>query len=455
MASVIRRRRNGRLVIYAALAAAGLVLLVAGRGAAQEDARGIAYSVELTGTIDPATENWTDKALDEADERGARLAIIRLDTPGGLDTAMRAIVKDIIAARLPVVVYVSPDGARAASAGLFVTQAGDVAAMAPQTNIGSATPISIGPGEQDEVLGRKIRNDAAAYVRALAEGHGRDGDLAERMVRSAANVTAARAERAGLVDLVAGSERDLLERLDGFRVKGPKAQTLKTAGLELVHRDMPFQYDVQQLLVNPTVAFLLLLGGLAGIAAEVLAGGGAILPGALGAVALILGLYGTAQLPLNAAGILLLLLALGLLVAETQIPSYGALTAGGIAALIAGGLLLFDTDSEAFSVSLPAVAAAGALLGGFTLFALSKALAARRETVHGGSAELVGARGTVRVPLDPVGQVFVHGSLWRARPADPSETPEPGDRVTVEAVDGLTLTVRPEPSEPERKEGPS
>src|SRR5919106_651140 len=266
MASFNRRRRIGRLVIYAAFALAGLALLVAGRGAAQENAKGIAYSVELTGTIDPATENWTDKALDEADERRARLAIIRLDTPGGLDTSMRAIVQDIIAARLPVVVYVSPDG-----------------------------------------------------------------DLAEPMVRSAANVTAAEAERAGLVDLVAGSERELLERLDGFRVKGPKARTLETAGLELVHRDMPFQYDVQQLLVNPTVAFLLLLGGLAGIAAEVLAGGGLILPGALGAVALILGLYGTAQLPLNAAGILLLLLALGLLVAETQIVSHGALTIAAIA----------------------------------------------------------------------------------------------------------------------------
>jgi membrane-bound serine protease (ClpP class) len=421
----------------------GLLLLVAGQGLAQRQG-GIAYSIELTGTIDPATQAWTAKALEEARERGAEVAIVRLDTPGGLDTAMRSIVKDIIASPVPVIVYVSPSGARAASAGLFVTQAGDVAAMAPQTNIGSATPISIGPGSDDEVLGRKVRNDAAAYVRALAQGHGRAGGLAERMVREAVNVTANEAERAGLIDVVAPSERALLERLDGFHVRGPKARTLDTGGLELVRRDMPFQYDLQQLLVNPTVAFLLLLAGFAGIAIEVLAGGGAVLPGALGAVALILGLYGTAQLPVNAAGILLLLLALALLVAEVKIVSHGALALGSIASLVAGGLLLFDTDSDVFEVSVPAAIGAGALFGAFALFALSKAIGARRAVVHGGAEELIGAHGTARAALDPVGHVFVHGALWRARLADPGTRIEPGDPVLVEAIEGLTLTVRPD-----------
>lgn len=427
------------------MALAGLALLIAVPGAAQGPGA-IAYSIELTGTIDPATQAWTEKALEEAGDRNAEIAIVRLDTPGGLDTAMRAIVKEIIAAPMPVVVYVSPSGARAASAGLYITQAGDVAAMAPQTNIGSATPISLGPGEQDEVLGRKIRNDAAAYVRALAEGHGRNGDLAERMVRDAENVTASSAQRAGLVDVVAPTERELLDRLDGFRVRGPKAQTLDTSGLEIVRRDMPLQYDVQQLLVNPTVAFLLLTLGVLGIALEVLAGGGAILPGALGGVALILGLYGTAQLPLNAAGILLLVLAVGLFAAEAVIVSHGALTAGAIAALVAGGLLLFDTDSEAFEVSLPAVIGAAVLLGAFTVFALTKALGARHEVVHGGSEELIGLHGTARVPLDPEGLVFVHGSLWKARAAEPGARIEPGEQVLVEAIEGLTLTVRPNES---------
>lgn len=423
------------------MALLGLVALLSASVSAQRST-GTAYSIELTGTIDPATEAWMGKALDDAEERGAELAIVRMDTPGGLDSSMRAIVRRIIAAPMPVVVYVSPNGARAASAGLFIAQAGDVAAMAPQTNIGSATPVSIGPGEQDEVLGRKIRNDAAAYVRALAEGHGRNGDLAERMVREAVNVTATEARRRGLIDAVAGSERALLTQLDGFRVRGPKARTLDTDALEVARHDMPLQYELQQLLVNPTVAFLLLLGGMLGIAVEVMAGGGVILPGALGAVALILGLYGTAQLPLNVAGILLLVLAVGLFVAEALIVSHGALTAGGIAALVAGGLLLFDTDSDAVAVSVPAVIATGVLLGAFVVFAMSKALRAQHGAVHTGEEELIGAPGTVRAELDPVGRVWVHGSLWRARADEPGGRIEAGETVRVEAIDGLTLTVR-------------
>jgi membrane-bound serine protease (ClpP class) len=433
-----RPRRSTRAAWLATLASLGLLLATT---ASAPGASRIAYSIELPGTIDPATERWMGKALDEAKDRRATLAIVRLDTPGGLDTAMRAIVKDIIAAPMPVVVYVSPDGARAASAGLFVTQAGDVAAMAPQTNIGSATPITLGGGSEDKVLGRKVRNDAAAYVRALAEGHGRDGDLAERMVRQAVNVTARRALRTGLVDVVAGSERELLRKLDGFRVKGPKVGTLHTKGLALVKRDMPFQYDALQVLVNPTVAYLLLLVGLAGLAFEVFSPG-AIAPGVLGGISLVLGLIGTALLPVTAAGALLLLGALGLFVAELKIASHGVLGLAGVIALIAGGLLLFDTNSEAFEVSVPAALAAGAMLGGFTLFAVSKAIAARHAAVRTGWEELIGDVGTVRVPLDPLGQVFVEGALWRARVPDGPRL-ETGERVRVESIDGLTLTVRP------------
>src|SRR5688572_10086654 len=185
----------------------GAVPLALGQG--QEDGAGIAYSIELSGEISPATAGWVDRALGDAEDEGAAVAIIRLDTPGGLDSSTRDIVKDIVAAPMPVIVYVSPDGARAGSAGAYITEAADVAAMAPQTNIGSATPISIGPGEQDEILGRKIRNDAAAYVRALAEGHGRNPDLAEQMVREATNVTATVAKERGLIDIVATGEQDL------------------------------------------------------------------------------------------------------------------------------------------------------------------------------------------------------------------------------------------------------
>lgn len=383
-----------------------------------------------------------EQALEEAREREAALAIIRLDTPGGLDTAMRSIVQEILDAPLPVVVYVSPPGARAASAGLFVTLAGDVAAMAPQTNIGSATPITLSPGAEDEVLGRKIENDAAAYVRALARAHGRNADLAEEMVREATNVTAEAALEERLIDVVAPSEEALLAKLDGFRVEGPKGQTLDTAGLTVERRDMPLHLEIRQLLVNPTVAYLLLVGGLLSMGIEVFSPG-LVGPGLFGAVAFILGLYGTAQLPVTAAGIVLLLLAIGLFLAETQVPSGGLLGGAGVAALVAAGLLLYDTDSDAFSVNAPVAVAVGALLGAFTLFAGSKALAARRSPPRTGPEELMGETGTVRTAVDPLGQIYVHGALWRAHTAEGQPAVPAGGRVRVEGVEGLTLQVAP------------
>jgi membrane-bound serine protease (ClpP class) len=429
-----------RRAIFGFLAASGLLLLLA--AAAQPQQRS-AVSIELTGTIDPATEGWVREALGDAADEGRPLAILRMDTPGGLDSSMRAIVRAILDAPLPVVVHVAPDGARAASAGLFITMAADVAAMAPQTNIGSATPVTIGGGETDEVLGRKIRNDAAAYVRALADAHDRNADLAEEMVREAVNVPARTAQRRNLIEFVAATEQQLLSQLDGFEVPGPKTQTLDTDGLRVERRDMPLHYEIRQALVNPTVAYLLLIGGLLGLLFEILSPGlGG--PGVIGAVALVLGLYGSAQLPVTAAGIVLILLAIGLFVAETQVPSFGVLGIAGIAALIAGGLLLYDTDSEVFRISVPIAAATGAALGSFTLFAASKALAVQDRPPHGGAEDLLGAHGTVRVPLDPVGQVYVAGALWRARADEPVAR---GERVRVEAIDGLTLTVVPDPKE--------
>jgi membrane-bound serine protease (ClpP class) len=431
------------LLLLLTLTGAGLLAAAA---AGQEDS--LAVSIELPGTIDPATERWIGSALDDAAEDGAELAIIRLDTPGGLDSSMREIVQDIIDAPMPVVVYVSPDGARAASAGLFVTQAADVAAMAPQTNVGSASPVSIGGGDIGEVLGRKIENDAAAYVRALAEGHGRNGDLAELMVTEAENVTATEALDAGLIDVVAASEEELLTELDGFRVQGPKAQTLDTAGLEIERRDMPFQYELLQILVNPTVAYLLLLAGLVGLAIEIFSPG-LIVPGTLGAISFVLGLYGTAQLPVTAAGILLLVFGVGLIIAEAHLPTSGVLGGIGVVGLALSGLLLFDTDSDAFEVSAPVVITLGLMIGAFLTFAVQKVIEARRRPVLTGWEELIGCTGDVRQPLDPIGQVFVEGALWRATladggdDADAERVRERGVRVRVESVEGLTLHVRP------------
>jgi len=427
-----------RALAFAALALLGTALVPTARG---QDAAEVP-SIELKGEISPATSAWVEAALSDAGDDDAPLAIIRVDTPGGLDSSTRDIVKDIIAAPMPVVVYVSPDGARAASAGAYITQSADVAAMSPQTNIGSATPISIGPGSDDEVLGRKIENDAAAYIRALAEAHGRNAALAERTVIDAENLTAREALRSGLIDVVAGSEAALLKELDGLAVKGPKATTLDTAGLQVETRDMPLQYELLALLVNPTVAFLLLSVGLVGLAIELFSPG-LIVPGALGLISFVMGLYGTAQLPVTVAGVALLVLAIVLFIAEAHVSS-GLLGAGGVVALVLSGLLLFNTG-EGADVSAPVVILAGLLLGGFLAFAVQRVVDARREPVRTGPEELVGRRAEVRTPLDPEGQVWTEGALWRARLGGRGPAVPAGTRVVVEGVEGLTLLVAREP----------
>jgi membrane-bound serine protease (ClpP class) len=425
---------------------AGLALLLPVGGAAQGSQT--VPSIELSGTIDPATEGWVGSQLEDAADDGAPLVIIRIDTPGGLESSMREIVQDILDAPMPVVVYVSPNGARAASAGAFVTEAGDVAAMAPQTNIGSASAIQSNGEDIGGTLGVKIENDAAAFIRALAESHGRDGELPERMVTDAENVTAEEALAAGAIDLVADSQDDLLAQLDGFEVQGPKEGTLQTEGLEIDERDMSLQYQALQILVNPTVAYLLLLVGLVGIAIEVVSPG-LIVPGTLGAVSFLLGAYGSAQLPVTAAGIALLVVGIVLIVAEAHLDTHGIVGAIGVVALAASGLLLFNTDSSSFEVSVPVVITVAVLLGGGLAFVVSKAVQAGKAPPHSGREHLAGYTGDVRVPLTPVGQVYVDGSLWRASLADDASDDdvarvrERGARVRVEAVEGLTLRVRP------------
>jgi membrane-bound serine protease (ClpP class) len=415
----------------------------------------IAYSIQLAATIDPATESWVTGAIGDAEKAHASLIIIRLDTPGGLDSSMRSIIQRMISSPLPVVVYVSPNGARAASAGLYITQASDVAAMAPQTNIGSATPIleGSGGGSTDVVLGRKIRNDARAYVSALALAHGRNAKLAALMVTKATNVPAPVALNRNLIDIIASSQENLLQQLNGFHVKGPKAQVLDTTGMQIQNHDMPLQYQILELIVNPTVAYLLLLVGMIGIAFEIFHPG-AYVPGIVGVISLLLGLYGTAQLPVRAVGVILLILGVGMIFAEIKVPSHGFLGVAGIISLIIAGLLLFDTNSSAFETSAPIVIGAGLLIGAGALFAVLKVVQARHKPVQSGQEALVGQTATVRVPLDPIGQVFVKGALWKARTDDPELRIDKGAKVTVRSVKGLTLEVGPlvAPLEAESKE---
>src|SRR5215211_5243522 len=429
--------------IWSAVATVGAALAVAPALAQspRSASSGVAYSIELQATIDPATQKWVGSALDDAADQGAEVVIIRLDTPGGLSDSMRSIIQDMAAAPMPVIVYVSPELARAGSAGAYITEAADVAAMAPETNIGSATPIAVSPTGGSQDLSQKIKNDAAASMRALAGVHGRNRHLAELLVTQAKNLTAREAKRDGLIDVIAPSQEALLQKLDGFHVKGPKAQVLHTAGLEIENHDLPLQYQLLEILVNPTVSYLLILLGLAGLGIELMSG--LIAPGAIGLVSFLLGLYGTAQLPVTAAGVLLLCVGIAMIIAEAHLPTHGILGASGIAALVASGLLLYDTNSSAFEVSAPVVIFVGLLLGGMLAFAVERAVRARRELKRTGWEEMVGAIGEVRQPLDPVGQIFVEGALWRAEVDGDGQVLKRGSRVQVESVEGLTLHVRP------------
>src|SRR4051794_16184217 len=436
-------RRLAHFVALAAISAAALAALPASSPAKADG--GIAYSIQLQSTIDPATQQWISSALDDAASEHAKIAIIRLDTPGGLVDSLRSIVQDMVAAPMPVVVYTYPNGARAASAGAYMMEASDVAAMAPETNIGSATPIAIGPTGGSQDLTRKIVNDAAASMRALASVHGRNPELAQELVTKATNLTAEEAKRDGLIDVIAPSQQVLLQKIDGFHVKGPKAQTLHTAGLTVEDHDMPFQYQLLEVIVNPNVSYLLILAGILGIVIELFSPG-LILPGTLGAISFLLGLYGSAQLPVDFAGVALLVLGVVMLIAEAHFSSHGILGASGIAALVIGGLLLYDTNSSAFRISPWVVVAVALILGGGLAFGVERAVRARRLPKRTGWEELVGAVAEVRQPLDPLGQVYLQGALWRARLRNGAGPPQPvaiGSRVRVESVEGLTLEVSP------------
>jgi membrane-bound serine protease (ClpP class) len=436
-----------RTCIWSAVAAIGTVIAIAPALARSSDSgsSGVAYSIQLQATIDPATQKWVGSALDDAADQGAKVVIIRLDTPGGLSDSMRSIIQDMAAAPMPVIVYVSPDGARAGSAGAYITEAADVAAMAPETNIGSATPIAVGPTGGSQDLSQKIKNDAAASMRALAGVHGRNRQLAELLVTNAKNLTAHEALKHNLIDIIAPDQETLLQDLDGFHVRGPKAQVLHTAGLQIENHDLPFIYQVLEILVNPNVAYLLILLGLIGLGIEIF-NPGLIAPGTLGLISFLLGLYGSAQLPVTLTGILLLAFGVAMIIAEAHLPTHGILGASGVLALIASGLLLYNTNTSAFEISPVVVVIVGLLLGGGLAFAVERAVRARREPKRTGWEEMIGAVGEVREPLDPVGQVFVNGALWRADLVGGDGDRrglERGSRVRVESVEGLTLHVSP------------
>jgi len=389
----------------------------------------------LDNDINPVTQDFLQDQVRRAEEDGYDALVVELDTPGGLGSSMRNIVKTFLASDVPVVVYVSPGGSSADSAGAVIGEAADVLAMAPQTNIGSSTPITTSGEDFSKDLRRKVVNDAAAYISELAREHGRNAEAAEAMVRTAANFGAREAAAKNVVDLIAPTLPALLEEIDGTVTK-PKGLTLRTAGATVETTEMSRWQRALDLLIDPNIIALMLSLGVVGLLVE-LWNPGLVLPGTVGAISLLVGLYGLQVLPVSVAGVLLLLLSLGLFAADAFVPSHGALTLAGAVTFVIGALMLFDPAGPAYQVSLwTALAIAGTLvllLG----VALSRIVKARRNPVEVGVGLLVGEEAEVRRD----GLVAVNGELWRAR-SDDGRPLAPGGHVTVEAVgDDLVLVV--------------
>jgi membrane-bound serine protease (ClpP class) len=419
---------------FLALALALGALAAAPNVLAQNDAPKV-LAVHLDNDINPVTQEYVDNSVTRAEDDGYDAVVLVLDTPGGLGSSMRGIVKRFLSATVPVVVYVAPPGSSADSAGAVITMASDLAAMAPQTNIGSSTPISLNGQDISKDLRRKIVNDASAYVGELAREHGRNAGAAEKMVTEASNYGAREAKRIGLVEAIAPTLPALLREIDGTKTV-PKGLVLHTAGAEIDDVEMSFWQRARDFLVDPNLIALMLSIGLIGIVVE-LWNPGLIFPGTVGAISLILGLYGLQVLPVSLAGVFLMLLAAGFFVAEAFVPSHGALTLAAAVTFVLGALMLFDPAGEAYQVSLPVALAIAGTLTVLLGFAIAKVVRIRRLPPAVGITHLIGDEGIVRRN----GMVFVNGELWRARSADDSPLVT-GERVRVEGIEeGLRLLV--------------
>lgn len=442
--------------------------------------------LSIDGTIGPATDDYIERALDSAARSDTELVVIRMDTPGGLDSAMRGIIKNIAGSSVPVASFVAPTGARAASAGTYILYASHISAMAPGTNLGSATPVQIGGisppqpkgqkedkekdkgNDQDKnkakakdkdvekpedtektAMQRKIINDAVAYIRGFAEMHGRNADWAEKAVREAASLTATEALKLNVIDIVAEDVADLLKQADGREVSfHGRKHRLNTAGLTVRQVEPDWRSRLLSVITNPNVAYILMLIGIYGLIFE-FSNPGAIVPGTVGAIALLLALYAFQMLPINYAGMGLILLGVALMVGEAFQPSFGMLGIGGVTAFVIGSIILIDTDAPGFGIDISIIvtfAITSALV--FILF-VGMAIKARRRPVVSGMEELLGGEATVIDDFDRNGSVSIHSETWRAISDMPLKKDQ---RVKVTAVKGLTLEVKPvENTGPEEK----
>ena len=414
-----------------------LAVALALSASAQAASRPRVLAIHFALEINPVTQDYVNHQLDRAQDGHYDAAVILLDTPGGLSTSMESIYKKELASKIPVIVYIAPKGAAAASAGVFVAQAADLLAMAPDTNIGSSTPIDQSGGNLGSDLRRKVINHFAAKLRSLAENHGRNGDWADKAVREASNLTEQEALRMNVIDVIAPDLPTLLNKIDG-RVTIPNHYKLHTANAEITYASPSFFTRLLNTLIDPNLITLLFLAGLAGIGYEIFHPG-VVLPGALGAVALVTALFGFSVLPISWAGLALLVLGLALLVIDAHVTSHGALTVSGLIAFVIGALMLFRNAPAPYHANTWLVVSTAVVLGAGWAFAITKAIQVRRSPVSVGPQTIVGEIGEFRGD----GQVFVRGELWQAK------TPEGlslsrGQKVRIDNVEpGLVLDVEP------------
>ena len=429
--------RQHRIKIHPALPQLLLLLLVTLFLPALSLAAGITVAT-VNGDITPVTADYLKKSLHAAAQRGDRLFLIELDTPGGLESSMREIIRELLASPVPVALFVAPGGARAGSAGAIITMAADIAAMAPGTNIGAAHPVTFGE-IPDKIMAQKILNDSAAYAESIATQRRRNPAVAVKMVRESTSLPADKALTLRVIDLIALDRADLLRQLEGKTVRrNGKELPLHLAGAEVTVRPMSSVQNILEIVSDPDIVYILMIIGVLGLLVE-LANPGVILPGVAGAISLILALFGFETLPVNFAGILLILLAIVLLIAEIKIVSHGMLTVAGAVSLLFGSLMLYDDSDPALRLSWGGIAVAMGTLVGFSLFAVSRGVKAQRLTPTTGREGLVGESGRALTELAPAGKIFVHGEYWDACC---DGTVKSGELVVVTGVEGMILTVR-------------
>jgi membrane-bound serine protease (ClpP class) len=417
----------------------------------------------INGAIGPATADYVHRGIETAEKQGAQLLVLRMDTPGGLDTSMRAIIKDILASPVPVAAFVAPGGARAASAGTYILYAAHVAAMAPATNLGAATPVAIGApggggdggakegekgdksakgaGGEAATMARKQVNDASAYIRGLAQMRGRNAEWAERAVREAVSLSATEALKLKVVDLVAEDVPDLLRRLDGRRLKAADTErVLQTAGAAAIALEPDWRTRFLSAITDPSIAYILILVGIYALIFE-FSNPGLVFPGVVGAICILIALYAFHMLPVNYAGLALMLVGIAFMAGELFFPAYGSLGIGGAVAFIIGSVILIDTDIPGYGVPLSLVLGIATAGAAFLFLVLGMALKAHRRPVVSGREELIGSTGEVLEDCEHEGWARVHSETWRIRSGSPLKA---GQRVRVAALNGLLLDVVPE-----------